>query len=321
MPATLPRRNLPFAGALLLCAGTLMLAGCGAGTASAPGKATARASPYATIANGKIDVEGGLVEIAARRAGVVRDVLVQEGSVVKKGEELARLEDDDSVLAVNSARAALAQADSQLILTRVNIQASQREYQRLERLSASRVVSQQQIDQASDTLATAQAQLTVQQAAVQTARAQLAQATYAEDLTIIRAPMDGRIVRRYANPGAGASTLNVSDMFDLEPASPHIARAEIVESALPDVRVGQEAEIVSEMDSDKVSVGKVLRVAPVFGTRKLKSDTANESSDERVVEVVVSADGAPYLIGQRVMVRFLKPGEKAGVKRDVSAMK
>jgi len=299
-----------------------LLAACGSGSAAAPGSPSAAASsPYATIANGKIDVEGGLVEVAARRAGVVRDVLVEEGTVVRKGQVLARLEDDDSLLAVNSARAAVAQAESQLALTRVNIQAAQREYQRLARLSASQVVAQQQIDQASDTLATAQAQLSVQQAGVQTARAQLAQAVYAEDLTIIRAPMDGRIVRRYANPGAGASTLNVSDMFDLEPASPHIARAEIVESAIPDVHVGQEAEIVSESDADKLSVGRVLRVAPVFGTRKLKSDTAKESTDERVVEVVVSADNTPYLIGQRVMVRFLKPGQKAGVKRDAPTAK
>jgi hypothetical protein len=54
------------------------------------------------------------------------------------------------------------------------------------------------------------------------------------DLTIIRAPMDGKIIRRYANPGAGASTLNVSVMFDLAPAARHIIRAEIVESAIPD---------------------------------------------------------------------------------------
>ena len=303
---------------MLLGAVAVLLAGCGSGSAAAPGMPTAAASPYATIANGKIDVEGGLVEVAARRAGVVRDVMVEEGSVVRKGQVLARLEDDDSVLAVNSARAAVSQAESQLALTQVNIRAAQREYQRLTRLSASQVVAQQQIDQAADTLATAQAQLTVQQAAVQTARAQLAQAVYAEDLTIIRAPMDGRIVRRYANPGAGASTLNVSDMFDLEPASPHIARAEIVESAIPDVHVGQQAEIVSESDADKMSVGKVLRVARVFGTRKLKSDTAKESTDERVVEVVVSADNTPYLIGQRVMVRFLKPGEQAGLKRGAS---
>jgi hypothetical protein len=41
------------------------------------------------------------------------------------------------------------------------------------------------------------------------------------------------------------------------------------------------------------------------------SDAANEASDERVVEVVVSADDAPFLIGQRVLVKFMKPGQSA----------
>jgi multidrug resistance efflux pump len=91
------------------------------------------------------------------------------------------------------------------------------------------------------TVFTAQAQMGIQQSAIQSARAQLAQADYNEELTNIRAPVDGKIIRRYANPGAGASTLNVSNMFDLEPALPHIIRAEIIESAIPDVYVGQAA--------------------------------------------------------------------------------
>ncbi|MDE2219552.1 MAG: efflux RND transporter periplasmic adaptor subunit [Gammaproteobacteria bacterium] len=302
-----------FLPALLAAAALPLLAACHSGGAQPA--AAVPPSPYATIANGKVDIEGGVVEVAARRAGVISEVLVQEGDVVRKGQVLARQEDEDSRLAVRSARAAVAQAESQIPLMQVNLRTAQREHARLQGLAATRLVSQQQLDQAGDAVASAQAQLAIQQAAVQTVRAQLAQAEYNEDLTIIRAPMDGKIIRRYANPGAGASTLNVSDMFDLEPATRHIVRAEIVESAIPDVHVGQEVEIVPETDPDKPSVGRVLRIAPAFGARKLKSDSANEASDERVVEVVVSADNTPYLIGQRVLVKFMKPGERAGIKR------
>jgi len=242
-------------------------------------------------------------------------VLVQEGDMVRKGQVLARQEDQDTRLAVKSAAAAVAQAESQIPLMQVNLHTAQREYERLKGLASTRLVSQQQLDQAGDAVASAQAQLGIQQAAVLTARAQLAQAEYNEDLTIIRAPMDGKIIRRYANPGAGASTLQVSDMFDLEPATRHIVRAEIIESAIPDVHVGQEVEITPETDPDKLAVGSVIRIAATFGARKLKSDSAMEASDERVVEVVVSADNTPYLIGQRVLVKFMKPGKRAGVKR------
>jgi len=77
------------------------------------------------------------------------------------------------------------------------------------------------------------------------------------------------------------------------------------------VHVGQEAQIVPEADPSRVSTGHVIRIAATFGARKLKSDAANEASDERVVEVVVSADDAPFLIGQRVLVKFMKPGQSA----------
>jgi RND family efflux transporter MFP subunit len=297
----------------LLAAVLLLLAACHPG-GDKPATAVPP-SPYATIANGKVDIEGGVVEVAARRAGVISEVLVQEGDFVRKGQILARQEDQDSRLAVKSAKATVVQAESQMPLMQVNLRTAQREFERLKTLVAAKLVPQQQVDQAGDAVASAQAQLGVQQSAVQTAEAQLAQAEYNEDLTIIRAPMDGKIIRRYANPGAGASTLNVSDMFDLEPATPHIVRAEIVESAIPDVHVDQEVEIVPETETDKLSVGKVIRIAPAFGARKLKSDTANEAADERVVEVVVSADNTPYLIGQRVLVKFMKAGQRAGLKR------
>ena len=48
-------------------------------------------SPYATIAAGKVDVDGGVVEVAARRGGVVDAVFVQEGDIVKKGQIVRRI--------------------------------------------------------------------------------------------------------------------------------------------------------------------------------------------------------------------------------------
>lgn len=277
--------------------------------------ATRVESPYAAIANGKVDVEGGIIQIAARRGGVVRDVLVQEGDRVVAGQVLARQEDDEPRLALQSANADVAQAESQLRLIQVDIRTAQREHDRLQRLVASNFVAASRMDQARDAIAQAQARLSSQQAGVQTARARRDQAAYNVELTVIRAPQNGRIVRRYANPGAGASTLNVSNMFDLEPDAPRIARAEIVESDIPNIRDGQAVEITPEGDPSKVYVGTVLRRAAVFGARKLASDDPSQRSDERVIEVVVTAGDAPLLIGQRVLVKFMKPGETAGAPR------
>ena len=273
-------------------------------------------SPYAAIAQGKADIEGGVIQVAARRQGIIREVYVQEGDMVKAGQPLAKQEDDDARLAAQTASASLSSAKAQLALYQVQLRTAQREYNRLQGLAASNYVAAQKLDAARDQIASAQANIGAQQAAIGVASAQLAQAKYNQELTVIRAPADGRIARRQANPGAGASTLNVTAMFDLEPNTQRIVRAEIVEADIPNVAIGQEVEIQPESDPDKTYVGKVLRRAAVFGARKLASDDPSQRSDERVVEVVVSADNAPFLVGQRVLVKFMKPGQKAGVKRD-----
>ncbi|ALL13958.1 HlyD family secretion protein [Caulobacter henricii] len=272
-------------------------------------------SPYAAIANGKADVEGGIIQVAARRGGVVEAVYVQEGDVVVKDQILARQQSDEGRLAVERANAEVAQARASQNATRVQLATAQREHARLSKLTASNFVAGTRVDAASDAIANARATLAAQEAQIATAIARKNEAQYNLELTVIRAPMNGRIARRYANPGAGASTLNVSNMFDLEPDTQRIVRAEIVEADIPNVAVAQEVEIQPEGDPDKVYVGKVLRRAAVYGARKLASDDPSQRSDERVVEVVVSADGAPLLVGQRVLVKFMKPGKKAGVKR------
>jgi HlyD family secretion protein len=77
------------------------------------------------------------------------------------------------------------------------------------------------------------------------------------------------------------------------------------------VLIGQTVKLSPEADPTRVVTGKVLRRAAVFGARKLQSDDPTEKSDERVVEVVVGTDGAPFLIGQRVLVKFMRTQQQA----------
>ncbi|MBV8683914.1 MAG: efflux RND transporter periplasmic adaptor subunit [Caulobacteraceae bacterium] len=266
-------------------------------------------SPFAAVSAGKADVEGGIIQVASRTAGVVQEVRVIEGDHVKKGEILARQQDDAPRLAVATAEANLAQAQAQVGTTQVQITAAKRELARLQSLGD--VVSRQQVDQAHDAVESAEATLASEQATIAVQAAALGEARYRLEETIIRAPVDGVIARRYANPGTGASTLNVTPMFDLEPAGQRIVRAEVTETELPSVSLGQRVLLSPEADQSHVYPGKVLREAGLFGARKLQSDDPSERTDERVVEVVVSADGAPFLVGQRVLVKFLKPNARA----------
>jgi HlyD family secretion protein len=305
--------------AAVLLASTAMLAACGGPRPGEPGAKNANGAtigagavetPYAAISAGKVDIEGGLVDIAARAAGIIQEVLVQEGDKVKKDQILARQEDEDSRLSRNRVSAQLAQAQAQIPVLEVQVEAASREEKRLARLIAEQATSQQAYDQAVDQTRQLKAQLDAQKTSVALVRAQLAEANYQVELYVVRAPADGTIVRRYANPGSGTSTLSVTALFQLQPDSQRIVRAEVEERSLSFVQPGQAVEIVPESDQTKSYPGSVVRIAGVMGSRKLKSDDPSERADERVVEVVVDAEKAPVLVGQRVLVKFLKAGAK-----------
>src|SRR6185437_17063962 len=107
--------------AVLAAGGYVMTSQANAKKAQAAKVAAAKApkSPYVAIANGKADVEGGVIQVAARTSGIVRDVLVQEGDYVVKGQVLARLEDDEPRLQAESAAADMHQAQAQIPLLQV----------------------------------------------------------------------------------------------------------------------------------------------------------------------------------------------------------
>jgi multidrug resistance efflux pump len=271
-------------------------------------------SAYVAVVNGKADVEGGIISVAARRGGIVKEVFVQEGDHVTKGQILARQEDDEARLAQARALAQVEQAKAQIAAMEVQLTAAKREHERMGRLAATNTIAAQKLDEAVDGVREIEARIAAQRASIAVSQAVAAEAAYNLELTVIRAPVDGVVIRRMANPGAGASTLNVSNMFDIEPKAPRIVRAEVTEANIPNVFIGQEIEISPESDNTKAYPGKVLRRAGLFGSRKLQSDDPGQRTDDRVVEVVVSAETAPLLIGQRVLVKFKKQDTKVAAK-------
>ena len=313
---------------LIMATALVSLAACGGPPGAADGAngkpgATAASinTPYAAIAAGKVDIEGGLVDVAARAPGIVKEVFVQEGDEVKAGQILAQQEDDDARLSRNRVAAQLAQSQAQLPILEVQLSAADREEKRLARLIAEDATSQQLYQQAQDNTRQLRAQLEAQKSSIALVRAQLAEANYQVELYVIRAPADGTIVRRYANPGSGASTFSVTAMFQLQPDSLRIVRAEVEERSISAVKTGQKVEIVPESDQQKSYPGEVIRVAGVMGARKLRSDDPSERADERVVEVVVDAEQAPVLVGQRVLVKFLKDGAKLAEAAEKTALR
>ena len=110
----------------------------------------------------------------AKVSGYVREVRVDKGDHVQKGQVLAVLESPDQEEQVRSAQAELEYREQQRL--------------RIERLAPSGRVSQAERDQATE--------------AVKVARAALTRAQVQRDYGVLRAPFDGTVTARYADPGA-----------------------------------------------------------------------------------------------------------------------
>ena len=302
--------------AVMVVAITASLAGvadrhpAGAPPADAPGARDGRSA--VAVARGIVDVEGGIVQLAASRDGVVQEVIVEEGEKVRAGQPLAVLDDRAARLSLAVATAELSQAEAAIAPIEVREAAAAREYERLLPLARTEAVSRKALDQAGDALRLARSELAAQRAAVETARARRAAAEHEIAQRTVRAPSDGVIVRRLARAGDGVSTLNVTTLFWLAPSTPPIVRAEIEESFADRVRPGMAAEIAAESDESRVFPARVVRVGRAFGPRRVTVHDPRDRADVRVLEVILGAGDVPpdVPLGQRVIVRFEGVGAK-----------
>lgn len=261
---------------------------------------------YVAVARGRVDIEGGLIQLAARRDGIIKSVSVEEGDTVQKDQILAMLDDRQAHLNLDLARRETAQSRLTLDGTQVRLHAAEREAARLRELVAAEAAARAELDTAQDQVALIRNEHETAQAAAAAAKARERLAAYEIEQRLIRAPMNGRIVRRQARPGDGVSTVNVTPLFWFAQDAPRIVRAELEERFIELVTPGMPADIVLEGAQATVLPAQVQRVGLLFGPKRPVTDDPYERSDARVVECILALapSTAPLVLGQRVLVRF-----------------
>ena len=137
------------------------------------------------------------VEIRARVEGFVDSVAFQEGTLVRKGQPLYRIDPKPFEATLSNAKADLATWEARYTKT-------QNDVKRLEPLAVKQAVSQQELDDAVANREAAQAQVAAQNATVDKAKLDLG-------YTTVSSPIDGLVgttqVRAGALVGRGESTL------------------------------------------------------------------------------------------------------------------
>ena len=208
---------------------------------------------------GLVEFSGPLVApqtaiVRAKAGGTLLNLVVAEGSRVRAGQVLGRIELADLASRV-------AERGAQLESARATLAQAERAHGNNERLAAQQFISSSALDGSRAALDTARAQLNAAQASLETTRVGLRDAS-------LLAPIAGIVAKRHALPGekiaAEQTVLTIVDLATLELAG-HVGTHEVSRIA-PGMAVEVQVEGV-----DQAVAGRIARIAPAAepGTRSI----------------------------------------------------
>src|SRR5690606_34778258 len=149
----------------------------------------------------------------AKVTGKVRDILIEEGQHVTAGQVMATLDPVDANAQRDLAAAQLSAARSQVGSVEAQLREAEANARRLGALVQQQLVSKAQYDQAVAERDALRAQLATARRNAQVARDQLDIALLGVDHTIVRAPFDGVVIAKAAQPGEIVSPLSAGGGF------------------------------------------------------------------------------------------------------------
>ncbi len=290
LAAARPARRLPAWATVLLLAQAAALAGLWAARGGGPGlplvgDAQAKAVPAAAVPPqpvlqaavaapvAKLEASGfitatRMATVSARTMGQVSEMLVDEGSRVRRGQVLARIGDEQSQTQLRLAQAQHTAALARQQSAEAQLREAQREREREQTLRDQNFTSEARLSKAQTALETATANVATARADVDLARLQVVRQEQVLDDFIVRAPFDGIVMARNAQlgeivapGGAGGGytrtgILTIVDMGSLEIV------VDVNEDMITRVQPGQPVQ--AELYSHKGwrIAGEVLRVMP-----------------------------------------------------------
>jgi RND family efflux transporter MFP subunit len=287
--------------------------------------------------------------VASKATGRLLWLGVREGSQVKQGEVLAKLDASDVQATIAQAQASVRQAEAGVAQATVELINADSEYKRAQGLKAQGFLSDQAVESALARVQTAQAAINSAKAGVALSNAQLKVQQVNLSYTEIRAPFDGVVLVKNANVGdiitpfssaAGSqgAVVTMADMTTLEVeadvSESNLAKAEVgapVEitlDALPGLRLrGQVAGRVPTVDRAKATVMTKIRfekldarILPEMSAKvTILSQAVSEADQTALLAVnpkaVVERDGKKLLLrinGELLEVVAVTPGRKLG---------
>jgi HlyD family secretion protein len=211
--------------------------------------------------------------ISSKATGRLEYLGVAEGSRVKAGDIIARIDARDVIALAESAQANVKAAQAALLQAQAEETDAIAQLKRSEDLLRQKFVSEASVDTAKARANRAIAAVASARANIAAAEATARNAQVAVDYTIIRAPFDGVILSKTANVGdlvtpfsnatdSKGAVVSMADMSTLE------VEADVAEASVDKVKVGQPAEIMLDALPDARFRGRISRMVPTVDRAK-----------------------------------------------------
>jgi HlyD family secretion protein len=218
------------------------------------------------LASGALTYESQ-VTLTPEISGRVKEILVDEGDVVKAGQLLLRLDPEAARADIAQIEAALRQSALNIERLTVSRDAQIVKWKRNEQLKEKGLIDASQFDDFVTQKEMADVELRASREEYKQSEARLAQARERLSKTETRSPIAGEVTAIFikegetAIPSATGSSLAGSTLMQVADTTSIYAEINIDETDVARVKVGAEAKIVPAAFPDKSMVGKVEHVA------------------------------------------------------------
>src|SRR5271165_3946239 len=212
--------------------------------------------------------------ISSKITGKVTEVLVEEGLRVKEGQVLARLDDTNVAASLQLARAQLESARTALAETQVRLTEAEQDLGRQSELMEKNVVARADYDHALADAHAYKARLAQQGRDVNVAERTVAIWQQQLDDTVLRAPFDGIVTTKDAQPGemispvsagGGFTRTGICTVVDMESLEIEI---DVNEAYINRVAPGQPVEATLDAYPDWKIPCKVIAIIPTADRQK-----------------------------------------------------
>ena len=212
--------------------------------------------------------------VSSKVTGKVSEVLIEEGMAVKEGDLLAKLDDSSADKTHSLSLRQLEAARQNLHEVEVRLAEATRTLRRNEKLRAEKLISESQLDTAQFEVAALNARLEALRSEIKVAESTVSVRHQDLEDLLVRAPFDGVVVSKDAQPGemvspisagGGFTRTGIATLVDMDSREIEV---DVNESFINRVKAGQRTEAVLDAYPDWTIASHVINIVPTADRQK-----------------------------------------------------